>query len=264
MLAPAPDTIYWLSAGQNNSNMAVHVAPLEPGQRLNEKLWNSMRSVILTSATLTVERSFEFLQQRLHADSFETTELGSPFDYKQSTLIYIPEKFPEPNERQAYQQALEKGIIELAAALNGRVMVLFTSYAQLQQTSQAITPRLALGNIAVYDQLDNSNRDGLMNGFKKDERAVLLGTRSFWEGVDIPGESLSALVITRLPFAVPNEPIFAACPMSQSSPLAQSSMVIPLKSIPCRMPFCDSARVSAGSSALERIEELWRSLTIES
>jgi ATP-dependent DNA helicase DinG len=224
ILAPASDSIYWLSAGQNSSNMAVHVAPLEPGHRLNEKLWNSMRTVILTSATLTVERSFEFLQQRLHADSFETTELGSPFDYKQSTLVYIPEKFPEPNERQAYQQALEKGIIELAAALNGRVMVLFTSYAQLQQTSQAITPRLALGNIAVYDQLDNSNRDGLMNGFKKDERAVLLGTRSFWEGVDIPGESLSALVITRLPFAVPNEPIFAARSEQYADPFREYSV----------------------------------------
>jgi DNA polymerase-3 subunit epsilon/ATP-dependent DNA helicase DinG len=224
ILSPASERIYWLSAGQNGSNMAVHLAPLEPGAILQQRLWSRMRSVTLTSATLTVEHSFEFIQQQLHTEQFQTSELGSPFDYKQSTLVYIPEKFPEPNERNAYQQALEKGIIELAAALNGRVMVLFTSYAQLQQTSQAITPRLALGNIAVYDQLDASNREGLTNGFKKNERAVLLGTRSFWEGVDIPGESLSALVITRLPFAVPNEPIFAARSERYGDPFREYSV----------------------------------------
>jgi len=87
---------------------------------------------------------------------------------------------------------------------------LFTSYSQLRQTAQAITPRLALGNITVYDQTDGSSRQTLLEGFKSTEQAVLLGTRSFWEGVDIQGDTLSALVIVRLPFAVPTEPIFAA------------------------------------------------------
>ena len=117
---------------------------------------------------------------------------------------------PEPNERQRYQQAVERGIVELAAALNGRVMALFTSYSQLRQTAQAVAPRLALGNIIVYDQSDGTSRQALLEGFKSAQQAVLLGTRSFWEGVDIPGESLSALVIVRLPFAVPSDPIFAA------------------------------------------------------
>jgi len=89
-------------------------------------------------------------------------------------------------------------------------LALFTSYAQLRQTAQAISPRLALGNITVYDQSDGSSRQALLEGFKSTEKAVLLGTRSFWEGVDIPGSSLSALVIVRLPFAVPTDPIFAA------------------------------------------------------
>ncbi len=101
-------------------------------------------------------------------------------------------------------------MIELTAALNGRVMALFTSYTHLRQTAQAITPRLALGNITVFDQSDGSSRQSLLEGFKSTERAVLLGTRSFWEGVDIPGESLSALVIVRLPFSVPTDPVFAA------------------------------------------------------
>ena len=87
---------------------------------------------------------------------------------------------------------------------------MFTSYTHLRQTAQAITPRLALGNITVYDQSDGSSRQSLLDGFKTSERAILLGTRSFWEGVDIPGQSLSALVIVRLPFSVPTDPIFAA------------------------------------------------------
>jgi DNA polymerase-3 subunit epsilon/ATP-dependent DNA helicase DinG len=117
---------------------------------------------------------------------------------------------PDPNDRYKYQQAVERGLIELTSALNGRVMALFTSYAHLRQTAQAITPRLALGNISVFDQSDGSSRQSLLDGFKTTERAILLGTRSFWEGVDIPGETLSALVIVRLPFSVPTDPIFAA------------------------------------------------------
>ena len=136
--------------------------------------------------------------------------LGSPFDYRTSTLVYVPDDVPDPNERKSYQHAVERGIIELAAALNGRVLALFTSFAQLRETGQAITPRLALGNITVFDQSDGSSRQALLDGFRTSERAVLLGTRSFWEGVDIPGDSLSALVIVRLPFAVPSDPVFAA------------------------------------------------------
>ncbi|MFN8448435.1 MAG: helicase C-terminal domain-containing protein [Anaerolineae bacterium] len=122
----------------------------------------------------------------------------------------MPNDIPDPNDRYRYQQAVERGLIELTAALNGRVLGLFTSYAHLRQTAQAITPRLALGNITVYDQSDGSSRQSLLDGFKTSERAILLGTRSFWEGVDIPGDTLSALVIVRLPFSVPTDPVFAA------------------------------------------------------
>ncbi|NJN36410.1 MAG: hypothetical protein HC794_04310 [Nitrospiraceae bacterium] len=151
----------------------------------------------------------DFIQERLFADSVKTLSVGSPFDYKASTLIYIPEDIPEPNKT-GYQKAVEQGIIELAAALKGRMLVLFTSYSQLRETAVNVAPRLALGGITVYDQATGGSRETLLDSFKSSEKAVLLGTRSFWEGVDIPGEDLSALVIVRLPFAVPNEPIFAA------------------------------------------------------
>src|SRR5690606_20699940 len=139
----------------------------------------------------------DYIRDRLNADDVEALQVGSPFDYRRSTLVYVPTDVPDPSDRHKYQHAVERGIIELAAALNGRVMALFTSYAQLRETAQAIAPRLALGNITVYDQSDGSSRQALLDGFKAADRAVLLGTRSFWEGVDIPGESLSALVIVR-------------------------------------------------------------------
>ncbi len=207
---PSSNTIYWLNAGQNIAYMSIHSAPLHVGSLMDQYIWNAKESVIVTSATLQTNHSFDYVRERLHAEHVSTMNVGSPFDYKESTLIFIPNDMPEPNDKHHYQQAVERGFIELAAALNGRVLGLFTSYTHLRQTAQAITPRLALGNIAVYDQSDGSSRQALLDGFKSAEKAVLLGTKSFWEGIDIPGESLSALVITRLPFAVPTDPIFAA------------------------------------------------------
>lgn len=208
---PDENRVYWISVGQDmNYSLTVHAAPLHIGPMADRYLWHTKETVIMTSATLRTHSSFDYIRSRLHAEDMKTVEVGSPFDYQNSTLLYIPTDIPEPNERQRYQQAVERGIIELAAALNGRVLGLFTSYSQLRQTAQAISPRLALGNITVYDQSDGSSRQALLDGFRSTEKAVLLGTRSFWEGVDIPGESLSALVIVRLPFAVPTDPIFAA------------------------------------------------------
>lgn len=208
--APSKNGIYWISSGQDSDYVGLNSAPLHVGALIEQYLLNAKQSVIFTSATLQTNRSFDFLRQRLNLEGVEALEVGSPFDYKKSTLIFVPTDMPEPNDRNKFQQSIERGIIELAAALNGRVMALFTSYSQLRQTAQAITPRLALGNIAVFDQSDGSSRQSLLEGFKNSERGVLLGTRSFWEGVDLPGQVLSALVIVRLPFTVPTDPVFAA------------------------------------------------------
>ncbi len=208
--APNANTVYWMSAGQDSDYLALQSAPLHVGPLVEDVLWHSKESVVMTSATLQTNGSFDYIRERLNASEVATLEVGSPFNYHDSTLLYIPNDMPDPNDRFHYQRELERGLIELTAALNGRVMGLFTSYTHLRQTAQAIAPRLALGNITVYDQSDGSSRQSLLDGFKTNERAILLGTRSFWEGVDIPGESLSALVIVRLPFSVPTEPVFAA------------------------------------------------------
>jgi DNA polymerase-3 subunit epsilon/ATP-dependent DNA helicase DinG len=116
---------------------------------------------------------------------------------------------PEPGE-QGYQRALEQGLMALCRAMGGKTLVLFTSYSQLRATAKVITPALAREDITVYEQSDGSSRRQLLENFKNAERGVLLGTRSFWEGVDVPGEALSCLAMVRLPFAVPTDPIFAA------------------------------------------------------
>lgn len=204
------NVIYWLTVSQDGKRLSINTAPLHVGPMISETLWNQRNSVILTSATLRTNGSFEHIQDRVYAENVSTYEIGSPFDYKSSTMLFLPTDIPDPREYNTYQQMVEQSIIALASALNGRVLALFTSYSQLRQTSKTITPRLAMGNITVYDQSDGTSRQSLLEGFKSTEKAVLLGTRSFWEGVDIPGDSLSALVITRLPFPVPNDPIFAA------------------------------------------------------
>lgn len=211
VVEPDRNTIYWLSIGNSQTDLPIlHAAPLHVGPLVQQHLWSTKRAMVLTSATLRSGDNFGFIHDRLYAEGVETLEVGSPFNYRDSTLLYIPNDIPEPTDKNGYQKAIERGIIELAAALNGRVLVLFTSYSQLRQTAQAIGPRLALGGITIYDQSDGSSRQALVDGFKSTDKAVLLGTRSFWEGVDIPGDSLSALVITRLPFTVPTDPIFAA------------------------------------------------------
>jgi len=207
---PDPNMIYWVELPQDREQIAIRAAPLNVGPLLEEHIWEPKHVVVLTSATLRTNGSFDYIRDRLSAYQIKEAVIGSPFDYERATLVYVPTDMPDPSQRDEYQRYVERGLIELAAATQGRLLALFTSYVQLRQTAQAITPRLALGNITVFDQSDGTSRQTLVEGFKQTERAVLLGTRSFWEGVDIPGDDLSALVIVRLPFAVPSDPIFAA------------------------------------------------------
>jgi DNA polymerase-3 subunit epsilon/ATP-dependent DNA helicase DinG len=210
LVQPTANDICWLTISQDKSFVSLNRAPLHVGSYVKDLLLDQKESVVLTSATLQIDGNFAYLQERLGAEGIRTLDVGSPFDFPDSVMLYLPNDLPDPSDKGRYQSAVERGIIELSAALHGRTMVLFTSYAQLRQTSAAIAPRLQLGGIEVFDQSDGSSRQTLLDGFRNTRSAVLLATRSFWEGVDIPGESLSALVIVRLPFAVPNDPIVQA------------------------------------------------------
>ena len=209
--SPDPNTIYWIAVPADGQRVGLNTAPLHVGPIIADSLWLNRRSVVMTSATLRTGNSFEYIQERTFAENVKTHEVGSPFDYKSSTLLYLPDDMPDPSKSfYQYQKSVEGVILELARALGGRVMALFTSYGQLRQTSRSIGDALAAHGITVYDQSDGTSRQALLEGFKTTDKAVLMGTRSFWEGIDVPGESLSALVITRLPFPVPSDPIFAA------------------------------------------------------
>ncbi len=209
---PAPNTIYWVEISRGRGRLSLHAAPLHVGPLVNEYLWQTKESIVLTSATLQTANSFEYLRESLHADQDFVGEvaIGSPFDYEESTLVYLISDIPEPNAGAAYQEMVEEGLTELCRATEGRALVLFTSYTQLRKTAQVITPALNAAGITVYDQSEGTSRQHLIEGLRETERAVLLGTRSFWEGVDVPGEALSVLAIVRLPFMVPSDPVFAS------------------------------------------------------
>jgi DNA polymerase-3 subunit epsilon/ATP-dependent DNA helicase DinG len=180
--------------------------------------------VILTSATLTAAGEFEYLRSRLFAETADELALGSPFDFENAALLYMVNDIPEPSDRHGHQHAVEGGLIQLAQATGGRMLVLFTSYDQLRRTSQAIGPVLAKHDIRVFEQGEGASANSLLESFRTTDRAVLLGTRAFWEGVDVPGEALSVLAIIKLPFDVPTDPIVAARSETFEDPFNQYSL----------------------------------------
>jgi DNA polymerase-3 subunit epsilon/ATP-dependent DNA helicase DinG len=209
MSKPSNELIYWVEVNPRGERLSLNAAPLRVGPLVQEHLWHKKAAVIMASATLTTHGEFRYLRNTLSADEVDTLALGSPFDYESSTLLYVANDMPEPNA-QGYQQALDRAIISTAKATGGRMLVLFTSYAALKKTAQAITGPLGREDIFVFEQGEGASPNALLESFKSTERAVLLGTRSFWEGVDVPGDSLSVVVITKLPFGVPSDPIIAA------------------------------------------------------
>ncbi len=207
---PAENTIYWAELGPNNGRLSLHAAPLHVGPLLQKHLWSAKDTVVMTSATLTTAGAFDYIRERLNAHDMDELAVGSPFDYESATLLYLPTDIPEPSEWQKYQETVEQTLIRLCKATEGRTMVLFTSYSQLRRTAEAISGPLAAAGITVLEQRADISRTQLLDDFRTGDKMVLLGTRSFWEGVDVPGEALSVLVIVRLPFTVPSDPIFAA------------------------------------------------------
>ena len=206
---PSPDQVYWIEVRQSGNGPSLNAAPLRVGPLIEKVLWHEKVSIVLTSATLTTQGEFQYLRSTLGADEADEMQLGSPFDYENSTLLFVANDIPEPNAPQ-YQQSLHLALIAAARAAGGRTLALFTSYAALKKAAQAISSPLARDEIMVYEHGEGASPNVLLESFKAAERAVLLGTRSFWEGVDIPGEALSVLFIAKLPFDVPTDPLIAA------------------------------------------------------
>ena len=217
---PDSDAVYWAALSSRDERVTLHSAPLHVGDLVRKHLLHTKKSVILTSATLTTDGRFDYLRERLQTWDADELTVGSPFDYKSSTLLYLPTDIPEPNQPY-YQKTVEEALIRLCQATEGRALVLFTSYYQLRATARAITRPLADRGVLVYQQGAGTGRAQLLENFRTAPRAVLMGTRSFWEGVDVVGPALSVLVIVRLPFSVPDDPVFAARSETFEDPFAE-------------------------------------------
>lgn len=207
--SPGRSDVAWVATG-GRDKLALARAPLTVGGVLGRRLFADKETVVLTSATLRDSEGFDLIRDRLGLPEADAAVVASPFDFATAALLYLPNDMPDPYHTD-HGAALSRAIIDLAGAAHGRTLVLFTSHSELREVYHRVRGPLAEAGIAVLGQGIDGTRHNLLEGFRDPEtRTVLMGTRSFWEGIDVPGESLSCLVITRLPFEVPTDPVFAA------------------------------------------------------
>lgn len=216
-------SICWLTQERSRDLLTLVAAPLSVAEILQAQLFAQKQTSVLASATLAIEGGFAFVKSRLGLPEAEELLLESPFDYERQALVFIPSDIPEPNQR-GYQQAVEETLVELCTATGGRTLALFTANSALRQTYNAIQEPLEEQEIAVLAQGIDGSRRALLERFREFPRTVLLGTNSFWEGVDVVGDALSVLVIAKLPFSVPTDPIFAARSEQFQDPFADFSV----------------------------------------
>lgn len=200
--------VAWVEVNDTCTEVTLVAAPIYVNEMIEQEFIHNKRSAIFTGATLRTGEGFAFIRDRLGLWDVTASTVDSPFDYRSNTLLFIPRDLPEPAHMH-YQQAVEQAIMLAAEASGGGTLALFTSYAQLRATADAIRAPLDRAGITVL-QHGAGSRQRLIREYRQSGKAVLLGTRSFWEGIDLPGDELRCLLIVRLPFAVPSDPLVAA------------------------------------------------------
>jgi len=217
-----PEFVYWVEGHTQYRERSVWVygAPADVSELLKEGMFDRKASVIMTSATLTVDKSFGYVTEQLglHAaeknGKLKTAQLPSPFKYREQALVLIPRDFPNIKGRDGeakFVEALTDSLRDVAVTVGGRTLVLFTSHRMLRSVYGPLKEALEPVGIAVLGQgLDGGSRSRLTAKFVKEPASVLLGTSSYWEGVDLPGDALTCLAIVRLPFQPPNHPVTEA------------------------------------------------------
>ena len=186
-------------------NVFLQATPIHVGPILRECLWSKLESAVLTSATLAVGGGFEYIRQRLGLEHARESVLRSHFDYASQALLYVPPDLPDPRTPQFTAKASDR-IRRLLEITRGRAFVLFTSYAQMNQVHQSLLGEVEFPMLRQGD----APKSALLEEFRLTPNAVLFATSSFWQGVDVQGEQLSCVIIDRLPFAVPSDPVVAA------------------------------------------------------
>ncbi len=187
------------------TNVFLQATPIEVGPILRECLWSKLETAVLTSATLAVGGGFDYIRQRLGLDHARESIVPSHFDYESQVILYVPPDLPDPRTPQFSAQASDR-IKRLLEITRGRAFVLFTSYAQMNEIYERL---LGVLDFPMLKQGD-APKSALLEEFRNTAHAVLFGTSSFWQGVDVQGEQLSCVIIDRLPFAVPSDPVVAA------------------------------------------------------
>jgi len=206
------DSVYWIETtnGRRPSTKLVS-CPVEVGPLLRENLFNQTDSVILTSATLAVgQENFDYFKTRLGLTKSSELKLGSPFRYREQARLILPEDMPDPSQTQEYEAAVCDRIRKHVLETSGRAFVLFTSYRMLRNCAARLSGWFAQQNLALYSQGDGLPRSQMLDRFRAEPEAVIFGADSFWQGVDVPGEALQNVIITRLPFSVPDHPLLEA------------------------------------------------------
>jgi ATP-dependent DNA helicase DinG len=207
----AEDHVYWVEqTGKTQRYHAFRASPVDVSGYVRALLFRPRHSCIMTSATLgTGDAALTYFRGRVGAEDVPAKQIGSPFDYQSQMRLYVTRKLPDPRDP-AYEPALAQQIEHFIGQTNGRAFVLFTSYKTMSAIASQLRERLDELDYKLLVQGEGLPRHRLVAEFKKDQRHVLFGTESFWSGVDVPGEALSNVIITRLPFAVPDHPLIEA------------------------------------------------------
>ncbi len=206
-----PDFIYWVESSSwgRSPRILLNATPVNVSQRLHESLFDVKESVVMTSATLSTNNNFAYFKKRIGIDTCRELLVHSPFNFKEQVKIHIPRTMPDPNSVEFIPAAAEE-IKHYLKLTHGKAFVLFTSYKMMDEVFEEVEPFLSEIGIDVFKQGGELSRTDMLQAFREDTDSVLFGTSSFWEGVDVRGEALSNVVITRLPFEVPTHPVMAA------------------------------------------------------
>ncbi len=206
-----PDHVYWIEREGKRRQPVLHSAPIEVAPLLAEALFGQIPCVVLTSATLAVGGRLEYFRDRLGAgEECALLCLGSPFDHARQMRLHVAANAPDPKEKEAYAEAVAKGVLRWSLKTRGRAFALFTSDELLKRTAAALREPLEAAGLTLLAQGAGLTRRAMLDTFRQDQGFVLFGLDSFWMGVDVRGAALSNVILTRLPFAVPDHPVVAA------------------------------------------------------
>jgi len=214
----AENHVYWVArTGKTQRNLQLNAAPIDVADFLRRRLFGGGTSVVMTSATLaTASRAdssgdggLNYFARRVGGEQAQKLQAGSPFDYERQMKLYIVSKMPEPTQ-EGYRDALAQWIEHFIAQTHGKAFVLFTNIRLMHELGERMEPFFERLGIECFVQATGTPRSVMLEKFKDDVDSVLFGAESFWQGVDVPGEALSNVIITRLPFAVPDHPLIEA------------------------------------------------------